>query len=197
MVEGAAGEPDLRGEIVHRRGGKTRCCERLSRCPDQLGAVFLHRFGATLCRHSNLLIRIRCVYGVDGSVLSVLSHTQRMLLPRLRWNVQQSRSGAFASNMKRTMIWPSVKQCFPPTGMPSTRSTDIPPLCDRATCCSCRVRSAAAPMVRPNPISKLRFAEPSPIWKPRCSPGGAGSMISSMSRRFIPTPRSSSARPGP
>ncbi len=33
--------------------------------------------------------------------------------------------------------------------------------------CSCRVRSAAAPMVRPNPISKLRFAGPSPIWKRR------------------------------
>ena len=26
------------------------------------------------------------------------------------------------------------------------------------TYCSCRVRSAAAPMVRPNPISRLRFA---------------------------------------
>ena len=66
MVEGAAGEPDLRGEIVHRRGGKTRCRERFSRCSDQLGAVFLHRFGATLRRHGNLLIRIRCVCGVDG-----------------------------------------------------------------------------------------------------------------------------------
>ena len=53
MVEGATGEADLRGEIVHRRGGETRCGESLSRCPDQLDAVFLHRFGATLCSQSN------------------------------------------------------------------------------------------------------------------------------------------------
>ena len=33
--------------------------------------------------------------------------------------------------MKRTMIWPSVKQCFPPTDMLSTRPTAIPPLCGR------------------------------------------------------------------
>jgi hypothetical protein len=36
VIEGAAGETDLRGEIVHPRGGKTRCRERLSRRPTSL-----------------------------------------------------------------------------------------------------------------------------------------------------------------
>ena len=47
-------------------------------------------------------------------------------MPRFRWNVQQSWLDTFNPTSIRTMIWPSVKQCFPPTDMLSTRPTAIP-----------------------------------------------------------------------
>ena len=77
MIQGAAGEADLRREIVHRRRGETRCGKRLARCPNQLGAVFFHRFSTTLWTQSDLLLAYASYVNLTNSGLPCL-HTQRM-----------------------------------------------------------------------------------------------------------------------
>ena len=56
------------------------------------------------------------ISGLTVSPHPMLSYTQRMLLsPPSTGNVQQTLVGALRPYMKRTMIWQSVKPCFPPT----------------------------------------------------------------------------------